>query len=142
MTLRIPLEPLGPWRDLSPDMPASVTVGIEWPTATHYFESNRQWFDHDRQRAIADAPTPDDARRMARAPAFYDHKRRRRGTIDEPHMYWQGTWPNFIRRAIHERALSDVAFVGTLFETSDEHLVLDTDEPWIGPDHRTVGVAV
>ncbi len=54
-------------------------------------------------------------------------------------MYWRGTWPNVIRRAIHERAMSDEAFVGTLVETSDEDLILDTDEPWIGRPHNGWG---
>ncbi len=54
-------------------------------------------------------------------------------------MYWRGMWPNVIRRAIRERAVNDVAFVGTIVETSDEQLAFDTDDLWLGRPYNGWG---
>lgn len=135
--LLIPLLPDGHWKDLSPDMPAPFTAnGQEWPTATQYFLAHRYFFDREIQAAIRDAATPDQARAQAQAPSRYEWKEGKMGTPDDPHMYWTGVRFNVMRRAIHERALSDARFVERLLETAGRALELDCDEPVLGrPEH-------
>jgi predicted NAD-dependent protein-ADP-ribosyltransferase YbiA (DUF1768 family) len=135
--LLIPLVPEGHWKDLSPDMPAPITArDQEWPTATQYFLAHRYLFDREQQEAIRRAATPDEARALARAPSRYEWKEGRMGTPEDPHCYWTGVRLNVLRRAIHERAVSDARFVERLLETSGRELTLDCDEPVLGrPEH-------
>jgi predicted NAD-dependent protein-ADP-ribosyltransferase YbiA (DUF1768 family) len=118
-------------------MPAPISVrGQSWPTVTQLFLAHRFFFDKDQQKAILNAATPDVARALAQKPGRYDWHSDRIGMPEDPHLYWKWTRFNILRRAIHERVVSDSRFVARLCETLSQSLVLDSDEPVIGrPDN-------
>jgi predicted NAD-dependent protein-ADP-ribosyltransferase YbiA (DUF1768 family) len=131
--IAIPLVPDGPWRALSPDAPAPFDVdGKAWPTATNYVLAHRYFFDKDHREVIRAAASPDEARELARRPGKYDWDGARTGTADDPHMYWKGSRFNIMRRAAHERAVGDPAFVEKLLETAPHELALGCGERALG----------
>lgn len=134
--LRIDWDPAGENGVLSPDFLAAVEVGAwRWPTATHLLLAARRWFDDDLAGAIRAAPTVAAAQKAARSPSRADFPR-------EPELYWTASRDNFVTRAVHERIMTDDAFLDAVMATADAQLTLDSPDPWLGHPGEAWGEAI
>jgi hypothetical protein len=136
MTLTVDLDPAGENGALSPDRPEAVEVGSwRWPTVTHLLLAARRWFDDDLAAAIRAAPTVAAAHEAARGPSYEDFP-------PDPELYWQESRDNFVTRAVHERVMTDVAFLDAVMATADARVTLASPDPWLGPPGEAWGEAI
>lgn len=131
-------DPSGSFGVLSPYAHAPIEIeDVVWPTGAHYLLARRCFFDRARRERIRGA-TLAEARALAQEPGNYSWDDARRGTFADPHMYWQRSVRNLVRRVIFERATTDGAFAAALAGTQDRPIALDgpddlvPDELWAG----------